>query len=228
MTTGPGSSGRGGEFDEQTSAVSRDSGPGRPQGPQAKGGPSEMPWWQEIYRHSPQRPRGDDWDAGMPPSPPPPFRTPPPRQGPDWYRRPPVRHHQPLHQPVVPSLPHQPQPVPARRRRWTKRRVFIVAGIAVVALELGALALGLGVLGTFKTTELDVTNAEAGVTQVLVDPVNGYGAQSVSGVRCNGGRNPKIEKGHSFTCQAVVNGEQREVTAVIVDDDGTYEVDWPR
>jgi hypothetical protein len=106
--------------------------------------------------------------------------------------------------------------------------VFIVGGIAIVAIEAVALAVGFGLLGTFKTTELDVTNAEAGVAQVLADPVNGYGAESVSSVRCNGGRNPEVEKGRSFTCQAVVNGKQREVTAVIVDDDGTYEVDWPR
>ena len=83
-------------------------------------------------------------------------------------------------------------------------------------------------LGTIKTTELDVTNVEAGVAQVLADPVNGYGAESVSSVRCNGGRNPEAEKGSSFTCQAIVNGKRREVAAVIVNDDGTYEVDWPR
>jgi hypothetical protein len=106
--------------------------------------------------------------------------------------------------------------------------VFTVAGIAIVAVEAVALAVGLVLLGTFKTTELDVTNAEAGVAQVLADPVNGYGAESVSSVRCNGGRNPEVEKGVSFACQAVVNGKQREVTVVIVDDDGTYEVDWPR
>jgi hypothetical protein len=106
--------------------------------------------------------------------------------------------------------------------------VLVVAGIAIVAIEVVVLAVGLGLLGAFKSTELDVTTAEAGVAQVLADPINGYGAESVSGVRCNGGRNPKVEKGRSFMCQAVVNGRQREVTAVIVDDDGTYEVDWPR
>ncbi len=106
--------------------------------------------------------------------------------------------------------------------------MFVVGGITIVAIEAVALAVGLGLLGTFKTTELDVTNVEAGVAQVLADPVNGYGADSVSSVRCNGGRNPQIEKGRSFTCQAVVNGKQREVAAVIVDNDGTYEVDWPR
>jgi hypothetical protein len=106
--------------------------------------------------------------------------------------------------------------------------LLIIGGITVVAIEAVALAVGLGLLGTFNKTELDVTNVEAGVAQVLSDPVNGYGAGSVSSVRCNGGRNPQDEKGRSFTCQAVVNGKQRQVAAVIVDNDGTYEVDWPR
>jgi hypothetical protein len=106
--------------------------------------------------------------------------------------------------------------------------VLIIGGIAIVAIEAVALAVGLGLLGTLKTTELNVTNVEAGVAEVLEDPVNGYGAESVSSVRCNGGKNPEVERGLSFKCQAVVNGKQREVTAVIVDNDGTYEVDWPR
>ena len=95
-------------------------------------------------------------------------------------------------------------------------------------MEAVALAIGLGMLGTLKTAQLDVSSVEAGVAQVLADPVDGYGAESVSNVRCNGGRNPEVEKGYSFECHAVVNGKEREVEAVIVDDDGTYEVDWPR
>ena len=196
-----------------------------------KAEPPEVPWWQEIYQRSPQRPRGDDASQAVirPVDPVPGYRPPPPRRGPDWYQQPPVRNHPPVRQPVGPSRPAPPQPVSAARRRgWTKRRVFVVAGIAIVAIEVVALAVGLVLLDTFKTTELDVTTTEAGVAQVLADPVNGYGAESVSSIRCNGGRNPKVEKGRSFTCQVVVNGKQREVTAVIVDDDGTYEVDWPR
>jgi len=106
--------------------------------------------------------------------------------------------------------------------------MFIAGGIAIVTIETVVLSVGVGRLGTFNGNELDVTKAEEGVAQVLTDPVNGYGAESVSSVRCNGGRNPEVEKGRTFTCQAIVNDKQREVTAVIVDDDGTYEVDWPR
>ena len=142
-----------------------------------------------------------------PSHPAPPSQTSPPRQGLDWYQRPPVRMSRRLVSQWGPRpAPRQPVPAP-RQRRWTKRRVFIVGGIAIVAIEAAALAVGLSLLGTFKTAELDVTNAEAGVAQVLADPVNGYGAESVSSVRCNGGKNPKVERGRSFTCQAVVNGK---------------------
>jgi hypothetical protein len=103
-----------------------------------------------------------------------------------------------------------------------------VCGIAIITIETVALSVGVSRLGTFNANQLDVTKAEEGVAQVLTDPVNGYGAESVSSVRCNGGRNPEAKKGRTFTCQAIVNDKQREVTAVIVDDDGTYEVDWPR
>jgi Domain of unknown function (DUF4333) len=217
--------------DEQTAAIGGDpvSRPPRPR-PPATGAPPEVPWWQEIYQRSPQRPRGHIQQSGYPPSHPAPQTRPPaPRQGPDWYQQPPVRSSQPTRQPVSPPRSAPPQPAAAApQRRCTKRRLLIVGGITVVAIEAVALAVGLGLLGTFKTTELDVTNVEAGVAQVLADPVDGYGAESVSSVHCNGGRNLEVEKGSSFTCQAVVNGKQSQVAAVIVDDDGTYEVDWPR
>src|ERR1700754_1680588 len=79
--------------DEQTAAMGRESvsRPPRP-GPPATGGPQDVPWWQEIYQRSPQRPRGDARQGEFRPShPAPPFRPPPPRQGPDWYQEPPVR-----------------------------------------------------------------------------------------------------------------------------------------
>ena len=52
--------------------------------------------------------------------------------------------------------------------------------------------------------------------------MNGYGANNVSNVRCNGGKNPDVKKDSTFTCQAAVNGTERQITAVIVDDAGTY------
>jgi hypothetical protein len=37
-----------------------------------------------------------------------------------------------------------------------------------------------------------------------------------------------IQKGGTFTCEVVVDGRKRVVTAVFQDDSGTYEVDRPR
>jgi Domain of unknown function (DUF4333) len=75
---------------------------------------------------------------------------------------------------------------------------------------------------------LDVREAEAGVRQILSDPINGYGANDVASVECNEGRNPAIEPGKGFTCEATVNGTAREVEVVFRDDTGTYEVGGPR
>ena len=53
--------------------------------------------------------------------------------------------------------------------------------------------------GFFMTTELDVNAAQTGVAQILGDETNGYGDKNVSDVKCNDGKNPKVEKGANFT-----------------------------
>jgi hypothetical protein len=105
---------------------------------------------------------------------------------------------------------------------------LIGAGLAVLVIQIGILVLGLGKLGIFATTELDVDKAQIGVRQVLTDPINGYGRDNVTGVRCNNGRNPVVRKGASFTCEVNVDGAKRHVNVVFSDDTGTYEVDRPR
>lgn len=98
---------------------------------------------------------------------------------------------------------------------------------AVVAVVLVVvLAGGLGVGGSGK--QLDVASAEAGVAQILGDPSNGYGANDVGEVVCNGGRNPAIEAGAGFSCDVQVNGNARRVEVIFSDDEGTYSVDGPR
>lgn len=79
-----------------------------------------------------------------------------------------------------------------------------------------------------RGTVLDVSTVQSGVLQILSDPAGGYGANIVSDVRCNDGRNPSAKKGITFACDAVVNGVQRRVTVVVSDDSGTYEIDRPR
>jgi len=106
---------------------------------------------------------------------------------------------------------------------------------AVVAIVLvGGLALvgGLWFTGFFdggggSGTVLDVRKAEAGVQQILSDPINGYGANEVTAVKCNGGKNPAAEAGKGFACDVTINGAQRQVQVVFRDDAGTFEVDGP-
>lgn len=92
------------------------------------------------------------------------------------------------------------------------------------------MVVGASRLGVFdaEVIELDVDQAQAGVAQVLTDPINGYGRDSVTNVRCNNGRNPLVRKGDSFTCQVTVDGADRQITAVFSDDTGIYQVDRPR
>ena len=105
-------------------------------------------------------------------------------------------------------------------------------GGAIVAIVLfGGFALvgGLWFTGFFggSGTVLDVRKAEAGVQQILTDPINGYGANDVTAVKCNDG-NTRPSKGAGFTCEVTINGAQRQVQVVFRDDAGTYEVDGPR
>jgi len=106
----------------------------------------------------------------------------------------------------------------------------MLVAIGVVAILVGALGLWVGMtkLDVFTGKVLDVSKAEAGVQRVLVDPVEGYGATSVSDVVCNGGDDPVVKKGATFTCDVVVDGRKRQVLVLFGDDNGTYEVDRPR
>lgn len=79
-----------------------------------------------------------------------------------------------------------------------------------------------------SSTVLDVGSAQRGVQDVLVDPIEGYGVTTVSDVVCNGGKNPAVRTNGSFTCEVLVDGVQRHVTVVFLDDQGTYAVDRPR
>jgi len=75
---------------------------------------------------------------------------------------------------------------------------------------------------------LDIDAAEAGVAQILSDPIYGYGANDVEDVSCNNGDNPVIREGEGFTCRVMINGVVRDVRVVFRDSQGTYEVDGPR
>ncbi|WP_293244417.1 DUF4333 domain-containing protein [Mycolicibacterium sp.] len=91
-----------------------------------------------------------------------------------------------------------------------------------------ALLLGVNQLGVFGGNQLDVTKVQAGVQQILSDPVYGYGGHNVTAVSCNDGQNPTAEKGDNFTCAVTIDGVKAQVTVVVEDETGTYSVDGPR
>jgi hypothetical protein len=166
----------------------------------------------------------------------------PPRPGQPWWQRPggapiqgrPPSFQPPLRQPVAPPPRPARQPVPPATPapgapKRPRRRMFVWAGVAIILVEAVVAVVALGFFGFFGAAYLlDVRQAEAGVQQILGDPINGYGANDVASVRCNDGRDPTIEQGEGFTCQVTINGTRRQVQVVFRDDAGTYEVDGPR
>lgn len=97
--------------------------------------------------------------------------------------------------------------------------MVVLAGLLIVVLVLPAISGG---------KELNINAAQTGIEEVLTDKVKGYGAESVTNVKCNDGRNPEVKTGATFTCDVTIDGQQRKVTATFTDDDGAYEVGRPQ
>ncbi|MGW0162844.1 DUF4333 domain-containing protein [Mycobacterium sp. NPDC003323] len=108
----------------------------------------------------------------------------------------------------------------------TNRRTLIFTGLAVLAVVV--VGVGIWQVAFHKSAVISVEEAEAGVRAILSDPINGYGANTISAMRCNGGRDPSARKGDSFTCEVEIDGTIRQVYAEFIDDNGTFAVDGPR
>jgi hypothetical protein len=149
------------------------------------------------------------------------MQSPAPRETPVEYRSPrPNRHRA--------AVQNRKAPAAAARRTSSRLPVLIAVGAIAILAGAAGLMIGLTRLDVLKDKVLDVSKAEAGVQRILVDPVDGYGATSVTDVVCNGGDDPQIKKGGTFACEVIVEGQKRQVLAVFQDDNGTYEVDRPR
>jgi hypothetical protein len=98
----------------------------------------------------------------------------------------------------------------------------------VLVAEGVALLMGVNQLRLFGGRQLDVTKVQAGVQEILADPIYGYGSHTVSAVSCNGGHNPDADKGDSFTCDVTIDGSAEQVRVVVEDNNGTYSIDRPR
>jgi hypothetical protein len=106
--------------------------------------------------------------------------------------------------------------------------LLVGTGAAAFLIAVAVLLANLSNLGITGGTVLDVGKVQNGVLQTLSDPASGYGANSVTDVSCNGGRNPSARQGTTFNCDATINGARRQVTVTVSDDQGTYEIDRPR
>ena len=183
--------------------------PPEPQQPRREEKTVETPWWQQVRRRQPPRPT----------YPPPQPQTPPYQQAaPQAPYSPPPQYAQP---PATPAVTAPPS-------RNTTRWLLIAGGVLVGAIVAVVLVLVLLGLNAFNRQELNVSKAQQDVKQVITDSVTGYGVENVTDVKCNDGKNPSANKGDTFTCSVTVDGQKREVRAVFIDDNGTYEVDRPR
>ncbi|WP_286137467.1 DUF4333 domain-containing protein [Mycobacterium sp. IS-3022] len=182
----------------------------------------------------PRQGPGEPWWARPGGAPPPrrPQRYPPPRPAgppPQPRRQAPPRQYTPPLAPPAQHAPQMPPPRPAPAApRGSGQGMVVLGGLAAVAVIAVVVMVALWAFGGFDGKVLDVRQAEAGVAQILSDPIYGYGANDVTAVECNGGENPKVEVGKGFNCQVSLNGVQRQVAVVFRDDAGTYEVDGPR
>lgn len=105
---------------------------------------------------------------------------------------------------------------------------MLVGAIAVVAVAVIGAGLWIWNGAERNGTHLDVRQAEAGVAQILSDPINGYGANRVAAVACNNGDDPVVRTGATFQCAVEINDTLRRVIVEFIDDNGTYAVDGPR
>ncbi len=159
------------------------------------------------------------------PVPPRVYQQPPPPPDLPWYLQRPDR-------PQPPAEHQRPTAAtkdaePADRRRFIPWLLAGAGGFALLA-AIAVLLANVAKLGVGGGAVLDVAKVQAGVLQTLSDPASGYGANTVSDVSCNDGRNPSAAQGTTFTCDATVNGAPRHVTVVVSDGNGTYEIDGPR
>ena len=161
--------------------------------------PEPLPWGQTINRD-------------RPPTPPP---APRPAPAPAKPADPPV---------APPRTPTASPAAPGRSKAW-----WWVTALAATAVAVAGTALALSVTGTRTPAKvLDIAKAQRQVEQILRDPLDGYGAGTVTAVVCNNGINPTIKAGSGFSCDATVDGAPRRIAVVFQDDDGTYAVDRPR
>lgn len=104
-----------------------------------------------------------------------------------------------------------------------KSKVWLWVSLAVVAVAIAAVAvLGFWKPGFFVNQTFDAASVEEGVVQILGKDMQ------LDNVQCPEGE--KVEKDHTFSCTATVNGEQKKIPITVTDaeaDPPVYRVNGP-
>jgi hypothetical protein len=137
---------------------------------------------------------------------------------------------QPYNRGAPPQFP-PPTPASGKVSNGGSKGKFGLLVAVIGAVFIGLIIVGIAALaisGSFTTKKLNVNSVQAGVEQVLKDPVNGYASDDIKDVKCNNAQDATVKKGESFTCDVSVQGKKRKVTVTFRDDNGTYEVGLPQ
>jgi hypothetical protein len=197
--------------------------PGYPQGYPPQGYPP--PGYPQGYPPPTTQP-GPGYGQGF--GPPPGYDRHPPGydlhpSGYDQYGQPPYppQGYQPYGpQPGSPPSPGDPAQPDHGGAPQKSALPWIIVGVGGVTLAV-ILLLGFVTPGLFTTTIFDQNAVQQGVQRILSDE---YG-QNAQSVRCPAEQ--EVRPGATFTCQAMIDGEQRDVTITVKTDAGEYEVARP-
>jgi hypothetical protein len=211
--------GYGGQYPNQQSGgfPAQPGGYGQPGAPNTGGWP-QQPQPQPGYGQQPQPQPGYGQQ-------PPPGYGQPDQQQPQY----PGQYGQQPPQPQYPGQYGQQQQQPqypgfGGDQATPRKRTGLIWTIVVLVVVILAVLAVLGFVwpGFLNTKVLDTSTLESGVKGILQ---NDYKI-NVSTVNCPA--SPEVKVGSTFTCQATVGGQQKQVQVTIKNTDGLYEVAQPK
>jgi hypothetical protein len=112
----------------------------------------------------------------------------------------------------------RPTPPPAKKRSALPWILLVVGVLVIAGVVVGVLAA----TGTLGKTTFDNTAVQNGVKKILTED---YKIQNVTTVTCPAGQ--EVKAGHTFTCTANIDGQPRQITIKVKNDNGEYEVGQP-
>jgi hypothetical protein len=147
-------------------------------------------------------------------------QQPPPQEGGGQYVPPPPGQ-------WVPPGPQPPAVPPKAGRSGLKMFLIVAAVLAVLGGGAAVVFWKPGLLHQ-ETKKVAVAQVQTDVQKILVDRVTGYTSGDISNVTCNGGQDPTVKQGGSFTCDVTDRGKKHQLKVTFLDNNGTYEVGLPQ